>query len=216
MNKRVLITAGPTHEKIDPVRFIGNHSSGRMGYAIAEVFAEAGAEVLLVSGPVELKPVHPGIRLINVTTADEMYRACSGVVNEMDIAIFNAAVADFTPVRTENRKIKSGPEGLNIALKPTINIAEELGKHKRPGQIFVGFALETDNEAEHALEKLRRKNLDLIILNSLQDEGAGFRVDTNRVTFMERGGNVEQYGLKPKKEVARDIFLWIEKRIKDA
>ena len=216
MNKRVLVTAGPTHEKIDPVRFIGNYSSGKMGYAIAEVFAEAGASVHLVSGPVDLKTRHPGIKTIHVTSASEMYEACRNVIVDMDIAIFSAAVADFTPLKSEVKKIKSGGVNLNMALKPTPDIALELGKEKRSNQLFIGFALETDDELENAAHKLRKKNLDLIVLNSLKDKGAGFGGDTNKVSFISREGEVEEFDLKPKSEVARDIYVRIEKMIKDA
>jgi len=216
MTKRVLITAGPTHEKIDPVRFIGNQSSGKMGYAIAELFAEEGAEVYLVSGPVALKPRNPGIHLIRVTGAAEMYDACAERIHDVDVAIFSAAVADFTPLKTEERKIKSGRKNISIALKPTTDIAGKLGKDKRSNQVFVGFALETDDELKNASGKLLKKNLDLVVMNSLRDEGAGFGTDTNKVTFIDREGRIMQFDKKPKSEVARDIFLWIEKHMRDA
>ena len=216
MNKRVLITAGPTHELIDPVRFIGNYSSGKMGYALAEVFAAAGAEVHLVSGPVDLETRHPGIITTRVTSASEMYEACKGVIVKMDIAIFSAAVADFAPVEPEVKKIKSGERILNIALKPTPDIAGELGKQKRGDQLFVGFALETNNELENASYKIKKKNFDLIVLNSLNDTGAGFGGDTNRVSIIDREGNVEKFELKPKNEVAGDIYVRIEKMIHNA
>ena len=216
MNKRILVTAGPTHEKIDPVRFIGNHSSGRMGYAIAEVFAEAGAEVHLVSGPVDIETRHPGIKTTYVSSASEMFEACKMLIVNMDIAIFSAAVADFTPVSSEAKKIKSGGKNLNIALKPTPDIARELGKEKRKDQLFVGFALETNDEFENASQKLKKKNLDLIVLNSLNDEGAGFGGDTNKVSLIDRDGKLEHFELKTKREVAGDIYLRIKKMIGNA
>jgi len=216
MTQRVLITAGPTHEKIDPVRFIGNQSSGKMGYAIAEIFAEHGAEVHLVSGPVDLKPRNPGIRLTRVTSAAEMYMACAERINDMDVAIFSAAVADFTPLKAEAGKIRSAGKNISIALKPTTDIAGTLGKHKRGNQVFVGFALETENEIKNASGKLLKKNFDLVVMNSLRDEGAGFGTDTNKVTFIDREGKIMQFDKKQKSDVARDIFLWIEKYIKDA
>ena len=216
MNKRILVTAGPTHEKIDPVRFIGNHSSGRMGYAIAEVFAEAGAEVHLVSGPVDIETRHPEIKTTYVSSASEMFEACKMLIVNMDIAIFSAAVADFTPVSSEAKKIKSGGKNLNIALKPTPDIARELGKEKRKDQLFVGFALETNDEFENASQKLKKKNLDLIVLNSLNDEGAGFGGDTNKVSLIDRDGKLEHFELKTKREVAGDIYLRIKKMIGNA
>jgi phosphopantothenoylcysteine decarboxylase/phosphopantothenate--cysteine ligase len=216
LSKRVLVTAGPTHESIDPVRFIGNHSSGRMGYAIADAFAEAGAVVTLVSGPVNLERP-PGVtELVRVTSADEMYRACSEVIRNMDVAIFNAAVADFTPVEVAEKKVKRGADGWSISLKPTMDIAGELGAVKHKGQVFVGFALETDNGMEHARRKLERKNLDLIVLNSLEEEGAGFMTETNRVTMIDRSGKTEEYELKPKKQVAVDLVDRVLKMIEDA
>lgn len=216
MNKSVLITAGPTHETIDPVRFIGNHSTGKMGYAIAGAFAKAGASVTLISGPVNIRVEDPFIRTIRVTTALEMFKVCREHIEQADIAVFSAAVADFMPVKQETEKIRSGKNELKIILKPTPDIAGEMGKIKRPDQIFVGFALETSDELEHARRKLVSKNLDLIVLNSLKDEGAGFGVDTNKVTFIDREGKIEKSGLKSKTEVAKDIYSRIEKMLKDA
>ncbi|HER09618.1 MAG TPA: bifunctional phosphopantothenoylcysteine decarboxylase/phosphopantothenate--cysteine ligase CoaBC [Bacteroides sp.] len=216
LNKKVLVTAGPTHESIDPVRYIGNHSTGRMGYALAGAFASAGAEVILVSGPVALEIRHPGVSLIRVTSAAEMYDACREVIGEMDVAVFNAAVSDYTPAERSPSKVKRGEEEWNIRLRPTVDIAASLGNQKKEGQFFAGFALETDDEMKHAAEKLRRKNMDLIVLNSLRHEGAGFGTETNRVTTIDRAGNVIDFGLKPKQQVAADLVEHITKMIDDA
>jgi phosphopantothenoylcysteine decarboxylase/phosphopantothenate--cysteine ligase len=205
LNKRVLVTAGPTHEKIDPVRFIGNYSSGKMGYAIAEAFAEEGAMVLLVSGPVSHVTPPRGVQVVHVTSAREMYEACREAIEETDIAVFNAAVADYTPVTTSSRKMKHGREEWTLQLKPTQDVAYEMGSLKKEGQLFVGFALETDRGIEEARGKLARKNLDLIVLNSLQEEGAGFGTDTNKITMIDRNGTEEEYELKPKRLVALDL-----------
>lgn len=202
--KKVLITAGPTCEKIDPVRFIGNYSSGKMGFALAEVCAEQGAEVTLVSGPVALNTKHPGIRRIDVERAAEMYEAATRCFPETDIAILSAAVADFTPTTTASSKIKRKDNTLTLELQPTRDIAAALGAIKKERQILVGFALETDNELRNAQDKMERKRLDLIVLNSLRDKGAGFREDTNKVTLIDRHGQAA-FGLKPKREVAEDI-----------
>jgi phosphopantothenoylcysteine decarboxylase / phosphopantothenate---cysteine ligase len=203
--KRVLITAGPTYEKIDPVRFIGNYSSGKMGYALAEVCAERGAEVTLVSGPVNLQAVHPNIRRVDVESAEEMYRASVEAFPQADAAILCAAVADFTPELVAGTKIKREKEDLVLRLKPTHDIAAELGRMKRDGQKLVGFALETNDELKHAQDKMARKNLDFIVLNSLNDKGAGFRCDTNKITIVEPQG-ATPYPLKNKQEVAADII----------
>lgn len=203
--KRVLITAGPTYEKIDPVRFIGNYSSGKMGYALAEVCAGRGAEVTLVSGPVNLQAVHPNIRRVDVESAEEMYRASVEVFPQADAAILCAAVADFTPEVVAGTKIKREKEDLVLRLKPTHDIAAELGRMKRDGQKLVGFALETNDELKHAQDKMARKNLDFIVLNSLNDKGAGFRCDTNKITIVEPQG-ATPYPLKNKQEVAADII----------
>ena len=203
--KKVLITAGPTYEKIDPVRFIGNYSSGKMGFALAEVCAEQGAEVTLVSGPVMLQAKHPGIRRIDVESAAEMYETAIKCFPKADIAILCAAVADFTPKTTADRKIKRKGDNLKLELQPTQDIAAALGAIKKKKQLLVGFALETDNEMKNAKDKMERKNLDLIVLNSLQDEGAGFRVDTNKVTIIDRHHGLTSYGTKSKREVAEDI-----------
>ena len=203
--KHVLITAGPTYEKIDPVRFIGNYSSGKMGYALAEVCAERGAEVTLVSGPVNLQAVHPNIRRVDVESAEEMYRASVEAFPQADAAILCAAVADFTPEVVAGTKIKREKEDLVLRLKPTHDIAAELGRMKRDGQKLVGFALETNDELKHAQDKMARKNLDFIVLNSLNDKGAGFRCDTNKITIVEPQG-ATPYPLKNKQEVAGDII----------
>lgn len=206
LNKKVLITAGPTYEPIDPVRFIGNYSSGKMGYALAETFAEEGASVTLVSGPVSITPKHPAIKLINVQTATEMMQACLAEFPQSDIAILSAAVADFTPAAPSAVKIKRSGDFLTLKLQPTPDIAASLGKIKKTGQILIGFALETNDAILHATEKLTRKKFDFIVLNSLKDKGAGFGVDTNKVTFIDNKNQQQQFALKSKKEVARDIL----------
>lgn len=216
LNKKVLLTAGPTHENIDPVRFIGNHSSGKMGFAIAEAFAAEGAKVHLVSGPVSLESTAAEIELIRITSAAEMYERCKELIDEMDIAVFNAAVSDFTPVSPSGKKVKRGADEWSIQLKPTRDIAAEMGRKKKKGQILVGFALETDNEVEHARQKLEKKNLDLMVLNSMRDEGAGFGTDTNQVTMIDRLGNADKYELKSKRLVANDLVQRVIKMVEDA
>lgn len=211
--KKVLITAGPTYEKIDPVRFIGNYSSGKMGFALAEVCAEQGAEVLLVSGPVTLQAKHPAIRRIDVESAAQMYEAATKNFPKADIAILCAAVADFTPETTADKKIKRKGDDLLLRLQPTQDIAAALGAAKQKKQMLVGFALETDNELKNAKDKMKRKNLDLIVLNSLQDKGAGFRVDTNKVTIIDSHHDLTAYDTKTKREVAEDIVECIAKRV---
>ena len=203
--KKVIITAGPTYEKIDPVRFIGNYSSGKMGYALAEECANRGAEVVLISGPVQLRTTHPGIRRIDVESAEEMYRAATSEFATADAAILCAAVADFTPEQVAEQKIKREGDGLTLHLKPTHDIAAALGRMKRDGQVLVGFALETNDEESHAQSKLRRKNLDFIVLNSLRDARAGFHHDTNKITIIDEEQTVA-YPLKNKKDVAADII----------
>ena len=209
--KKVLITAGPTYEKIDPVRFVGNYSSGKMGFALAEVCSEQGAEVTLVCGPVSLQTSHPAIHRINVESAAEMYEAATKHFKKADIAILSAAVADFTPQTTADKKIKRKGDDMVLRLQPTQDIAAALGAVKRKKQILVGFALETDNELRNAVDKMERKNLDLIVLNSLRDKDAGFRVDTNKVTIIDRHHGLTAYDTKSKREVAKDI---IEKVVK--
>ena len=204
--KKVLITAGPTYEKIDPVRFIGNHSTGKMGYALAEECAARGAKVSLVSGPVQIKAKHPNIQTISVTSAEEMYNAANEEFDSADICILCAAVADFKPETQADEKIKREKDDLVIRLKPTQDIAASLGAKKRNDQIMVGFALETNNEAENAQGKLVRKNLDFIVLNSLKDANACFGYDTNKITIIERNGDTKAFELKSKTEVAKDII----------
>lgn len=202
--KKVLITAGPTYEQIDPVRFIGNWSTGKMGFALAEECAQRGADVTLIAGPVSLTTEHPNIKRIDVKSAHQMYEAAMAGFPDSDAAILCAAVADFTPAQTSDTKIKRKGD-MTITLKPTEDIAAALGAIKRPDQRMVGFALETDNEAQNAQGKLERKNLDFIVLNSLQDKGAGFGYDTNKVTLIDRKGSLE-LPLQSKKNVAKAII----------
>lgn len=201
--RHILITAGPTYEKIDPVRFIGNYSSGKMGFALAEECAARGADVILVAGPVTL-PTPNGVRRVDVQTAAEMYDAACEAFSTADAAILCAAVADFTVAQQAGEKIKRGNDGLQLTLVPTRDIAAELGRRKRAGQVLVGFALETQNEAANARDKMQRKNFDFIVLNSLRDKGAGFAVDTNKITILTPDAETA-YPLKPKREVAKDI-----------
>ena len=211
--KSVLITAGPTYEKIDPVRFVGNYSSGKMGYALAEACAKQGAEVILVSGPVMLQTKHPAIRRIDVESAQEMYDAATTHFPKADIAILSAAVADFTPETTADKKIKRKGDELVLNLRPTQDIAAALGAIKNDKQLLVGFALETDNEVQNAQDKMKRKNFDFIVLNSLQDKGAGFRVDTNKITIIDRQQGTTAYETKSKQEVAEDIVEYIVSKL---
>ena len=203
--KKILITAGPTYEKIDPVRFIGNYSSGKMGIALAETCAKMGATVELVCGPTRIKTSHPNIHRTDVESAQEMYNAATNLFPNADAAILCAAVADFTVARTANSKIKREKDGLTLQLIPTQDIAAALGAMKREHQKLIGFALETNNERDNARKKLLRKNLDFIVLNSLNDAGAGFSYDTNKITILSRQEE-EEYPLKPKTEVAQDII----------
>ena len=203
--KRILITAGPTYERIDPVRFIGNYSSGKMGFALAEECASRGAEVELVSGPVQLTTNTAGIHLTHVESARQMWDAASSLFPMMDAAILCAAVADFTPATVADQKIKREGDDLLLRLCPTQDIARGLGEMKRAGQHLIGFALETNDEVANAQKKLKKKNFDFIVLNSLQDEGAGFQHDTNKITIVTATQQIP-YPLKPKTEVARDII----------
>ncbi len=203
--KKVLVTAGPTYEPIDPVRFIGNQSSGKMGFAIAEALADQGAEVNLVTGPTQQHTQHPHIRVKGVTTAKEMFDACSALFSDSDITVLSAAVADYKPAEPATQKIKKKTETLTLALTKTDDIAEALGKRKHNGQILVGFALETEQEEANALKKLQSKNFDLIVLNSLNDPGAGFGHDTNKITIIDGKNKAKTFGLKSKKKVAVDI-----------
>jgi len=203
--KKILITAGPTYEKIDPVRFIGNYSSGKMGFALAEECAARGAEVTLIAGPVQIKTIHPNIHRIDVESAQEMYEASVANYPSSDAGILCAAVADFTPEHVADKKIKRKGDELTVVLKPTHDIAASLGKMKRDDQLLAGFALETNDELQNAQSKLERKNFDFIVLNSLNDEGAGFRHDTNKISIIDRNGKTD-YPLKNKREVATDII----------
>ncbi|WP_273005753.1 bifunctional phosphopantothenoylcysteine decarboxylase/phosphopantothenate--cysteine ligase CoaBC [Leeuwenhoekiella blandensis] len=207
--KKVLITAGPTYEAIDPVRFIGNHSSGKMGYAIAEAAAGLGASVILISGPTHLQLKHNLIEVIRVTSAAQMLDAVQANFDKVDIAIAAAAVADYRPAQVANQKIKKKEASMSIALEPTTDILAYMGKTKGK-QFLVGFALETENEIANAKGKLERKHLDLIVLNSLNDQGAGFKTETNKVTFISKSGAVVPQELKPKEEVAKDLLHMIQ------
>ncbi|GAB2632518.1 bifunctional phosphopantothenoylcysteine decarboxylase/phosphopantothenate--cysteine ligase CoaBC [Emticicia sediminis] len=210
--KKVLITAGPTQEPIDPVRFISNHSSGKMGFAIAEAFEMAGAEVILVSGPVSITSPK-GVKVEKVQSAQQMFEATAKYFPESDIVVLSAAVADYTPLHVADKKIKKKEDVFNIELTKTTDIAATLGQQKKTGQIIVGFALETDNEFENAKGKLERKNFDFVVLNSLQDNGAGFRYDTNKIKIIDREGNVFDFDLKTKKEVAQDILETVKRKL---
>jgi phosphopantothenoylcysteine decarboxylase/phosphopantothenate--cysteine ligase len=204
--KHFLINAGPTREPIDPVRFISNYSSGKMGIALADAAAQMGASVDLILGSVEIMPESSTIKVIKVSTAESMAKECISRFPGCDAAILSAAVADYTPVEQNPEKIKKSDEIINLKLKPTVDIAKKLGEMKKPGQIIAGFALETDNEISNAKGKLERKKLDLVILNSLKDEGAGFGHDTNKVTLIDKYNNIDKFELKTKEEVARDIL----------
>ena len=203
--KTALVTAGPTYEAIDPVRFIGNHSSGKMGFAIAEELATLGASVTLIAGPTTLSLNHPNIQRINVISAEEMLNSCLSVFKSSDISILSAAVADYRPKNSSPTKIKKDSSELVIELTKTQDILASIGKDKTSKQILVGFALETDNEEANAIKKLERKNLDFIVLNSLRDEGAGFKGDQNKITIIDQNHQKESFALKSKKDVARDI-----------
>ena len=204
--KKILITAGPTYEKIDPVRFIGNYSSGKMGFALAEECAARGAEVVLISGPTALTVTNPNICRINVESALEMYEAAMSHFDTADAAICSAAVADYRPETYNEHKIKREKKSdFTLSLLPNPDIAAALGEQKRKGQILTGFALESDNGTMQAQEKMKRKNMDFIVLNSLQDEGAGFKTDTNKITIVEQGDKKTSFTLKSKREVAVDI-----------
>lgn len=209
--KKILITAGPTYERIDPVRFIGNYSTGKMGFALARACADAGAEVLLVAGPVQQQITHQRIERIDVESARQMYEAAVSHFAECDGAVLCAAVADFTPAVVADKKIKRTGEKIVIELEPTRDIAAALGRQKSAAQFLVGFALETHDEEAHALEKMRRKNFDFIVLNSLNDDKACFGYDTNKITILKASGEKLAFALKPKDEVAADIVSELEK-----
>jgi len=210
--KQVLITAGPTYEAIDPVRFIGNHSSGKMGFALAHEAASKGASVILISGPSQQKLHHSAINRIDVLSAQDMYDATHQHFKDADIAIFSAAVSDFKPKAVSSQKIKKKDAAMSIELVQTKDILASVGAIKKD-QFLVGFALETENEIDNAKAKVKRKNLDLIVLNSLQDKGAGFKSDTNKITLINKDDQIQSFELKPKNEVARDIFNEIIKSI---
>lgn len=203
-DKKILVTAGPTREPIDPVRFISNHSSGKMGVSLATAFVNEGAVVTLVAGPIQLT-IPSSIKLISVETADEMYQQCIQLFPDADIAVMAAAVADYTPSNPADIKVKKKQDDLNLLMTKTIDILAECGKIKKAHQLLIGFALETDHELENAKDKLERKNLDLIVLNSLKDEGAGFATDTNKITLIDRNNNIKEFPLKNKNDVAIDI-----------
>lgn len=207
---KILVTAGPTYERIDPVRFIGNYSTGKMGFAIADALARAGHQVTLVAGPVRVEAQEPSVRRIDVESAAEMYDAVTALYPDMDGAVLCAAVADFTPIAVADHKIKREKDNLVIELRPTQDIAAAVGRTKRADQFLVGFALETNDEQAHALEKMRRKNFDFIVLNSLNDANACFGYDTNKITILSSDGSTTEYPLKPKTEVALDILARIE------
>ncbi len=210
--KKLLLTAGPTYEAIDPVRFIGNHSSGKMGFAIAKTAANLGAEVILISGPSHQTVKHSLIKRIDVVSAQQMYEACHQYYSEVDIAILSAAVADYRPKNIADQKIKKKDASLSIELEPTLDILKSLGKAKKQ-QFLVGFALETNNEVENAKKKIKSKNLDFVVLNSLQDKGAGFAKDTNKITIIDKDFTETSFALKSKVDVSKDILDEIIKRI---
>lgn len=207
--KKILITAGPTREAIDPVRYISNHSSGKMGYALAKELLEQGAEVILVSGPVCLSLEHPNLEIEKVSSASEMYLACCRYFESVAIAIFAAAVADYRPVKIASQKIKKEGADFSIQMVKNVDIAFEFGKVKQPGQLSVGFALETNDEMAHALGKLQKKNFDMVVLNSMNDSQATFGYETNKITVVKKDFSATEYGLKHKQEVAKDIVYEI-------
>lgn len=206
IGKKFLVTAGPTYEKIDPVRFIGNFSSGKMGFAIAEELASEGANVILITGPTSLNTNFKNIQRIDILSAHEMYIECMHHFKDSDGAILSAAVADYRPTEESNKKIKRKTDNLQIELTPNKDIAKELGIVKKKKQLLIGFALETDNEIENARKKIKSKNLDFIVLNSLNEKGAGFSEDTNKVTFIDNNNKTECFELKQKTDVAKDII----------
>jgi phosphopantothenoylcysteine decarboxylase/phosphopantothenate--cysteine ligase len=211
--KKVLITAGPTQEAIDPVRYISNHSSGKMGFAIAESLAKQGAEVKLIAGPTQLTTKSPNIEIIDITSAEDMYQACHNLFDKMDIGILAAAVADYTPKVVANQKIKKNDEEFKIELVKTKDILKSLGQIKTQKQTLVGFALETNNEIENATKKLQTKNCDFIVLNSLANPKAGFGHNTNMITIINKFGEHINFELKSKVEVAKDICQYLNKFI---
>jgi phosphopantothenoylcysteine decarboxylase/phosphopantothenate--cysteine ligase len=213
INKKVLVTAGPTYEALDPVRFIGNHSSGKMGVALAEKLYSLGADVQLILGPSKLT-VSDGIKTTRVFSANEMYAACKKYFAKTDICIFAAAVADYTPKIVSDQKIKKSDAEFSITLKKNVDIAYEFGRIKKTNQLSIGFALETNDELKHAKGKLEKKNFDIVVLNSLNDKGAGFQFNTNKITIVNRNNKITKFELKGKDEVADDIILEIQKILK--
>ncbi len=213
LNKKILITAGPTYEALDPVRFIGNHSSGKMGIALAEKLHSLGADVQLILGPSKIN-VSEAIKTTRVFSANEMYAACKKYFAKTDICIFAAAVADYTPKTVANQKIKKSDSEFSIVLKKNVDIAYEFGVIKKENQLSIGFALETNDELKHAKGKLTKKNFDLVVLNSLNDKGAGFQFNTNKITIVNRNNKITKFELKEKEAVADDIIYEIEKLIK--
>ncbi len=211
IGKKVMVTAGPTYEPIDPVRFIGNYSSGKMGFAIAEVLADKGADVTLICGPNSLNTINKNINRIDVTTAEELFQNAVRHFQSCDIAILSAAVADYKPADVAAQKIKKTTASKSIELVPTKDTLAELGKLKKAKQMLIGFALETEHEVENAKSKIKRKNLDFIVLNSLNDKGAGFKTDTNKISIIDKYNKITTFGLKNKKEVAKDIVAYIIK-----
>ncbi len=205
-DQTILITAGPTREAIDPVRYISNHSSGKMGYAIAESLLRQGAKVILVSGPVNIRLQHPNLKIIPVSSAVEMLTACSTYFENLDIAIFAAAVADYRPEKVADKKIKKSGDELLIKLVKNPDIAFEFGRLKKCHQLSIGFALETNDELKHAQEKLHSKNFDMVVLNSMNDTGATFEHDTNKITIIKKGPEAREFPVKQKTEVAEDII----------
>jgi phosphopantothenoylcysteine decarboxylase/phosphopantothenate--cysteine ligase len=205
LNKKILITAGPTFEAIDPVRFIGNHASGKMGYALAEQAAQMGAEVILVSGPTHLEVEYPWIKTVRVMSAQDMFDSCIAYFDEVDVVIAAAAVADYKPREVAKQKIKKKEDTFDISLEKTKDILGHLGQNKKH-QILIGFALETENEIENAKQKIIKKNLDYIVLNSLNDQGAGFGLPTNKITLIDKNLSIKTFDLKPKDQVAKDIL----------
>jgi phosphopantothenoylcysteine decarboxylase/phosphopantothenate--cysteine ligase len=205
VGQKILVTAGPTYEAIDPVRFIGNHSSGKMGFAIADELAILGADVILVTGPTAQISIQKSVKRVDVTSAAQMLQACEKYYTEAKACIMSAAVADYTPVNVADHKIKKQSGNLNIELKTTVDILKVLGEKKRADQLLVGFALETNDEEQNAILKLKKKNLDFIVLNSLNDTGAGFKSDTNKITIIDRDLQTTTFALKSKDDVARDI-----------
>jgi phosphopantothenoylcysteine decarboxylase/phosphopantothenate--cysteine ligase len=212
-NKKILLTTGPTREPIDPVRFISNYSSGKMGFALAEEAVQRGAEVLMVKGPTSAPFKNVAVQVIEIQTAAEMYNAVDTNIAGYDIIIYAAAVADYTPKHIAENKIKKNDSEFSLELVKTKDIAFEMGKKKSATQFSVGFALETNNEEAHALSKLNKKNLDMIVLNSLRDPGAGFQLDTNKISILDKQGNVVKFDTKSKTETAKDILDYVEKAL---